>query len=124
SSGVSGIALPDTIVSRCIAIPLTPDDEDKNKSEEQKLVKLLQEAARQQNLSIQHAYRLAQEFQRLLRLIRDQIKGDTDEALRSEEARYRNSTDDVWLEEREEDYKALTESLYLQRRAGLIETLF
>src|SRR5213082_1182814 len=50
-------ALPDTIVSRCIAIPLAPDDEDKNKSEEQKLVKLLQEAARQQNLSIQHAYR-------------------------------------------------------------------
>jgi hypothetical protein len=28
------------------------------------------------------------------------------------------------LEEREEYYKALTESLYLQRRAGLIETLF
>src|SRR3989454_12102747 len=51
-------ALPDTIVSRCIAIPLAPDDEDKNKSEEQKLVKLLQEAARQQNSSIQHAYRL------------------------------------------------------------------
>src|SRR5438552_18814370 len=35
-------ALPDTIVSRCIAIPLAPDDEDKNKPEEQKLVKLLQ----------------------------------------------------------------------------------
>ena len=44
--------------------------------------------------------------------------------MRSEEARYRNSTDGVWLEEREEYYKALTESLYLQRRAGLIETLF
>src|SRR5216117_698636 len=117
-------ALPDTIVSRCIAIPLAPDDEDKNKPEEQKLVKLLQEAAREQNWNIQHAYRLAQAFQRLLRLIRDQIKGDTDEALRSEEARYRNSTDGVWLEEREEYYKALTESLYLQRRAGLIETLF
>ena len=117
-------ALPDTIVSRCIAIPLAPDNEHKNKPEEQKLVKLLQEATREQNWSIQHAYRLAQAFQRLLRLIHDQIKGDTDEALRSEEARYRNSTDGVWLEEREEYYKALTESLYLQRRAGLIETLF
>src|SRR5216117_4315164 len=77
-------ALPDTIVSRCIAIPLAPDDEDKNKPEEQKLVKLLQGTAREQNWNIQHAYRLAQAFQRLLRLIRDQIKGDTDEALRSE----------------------------------------
>src|SRR5213080_4812432 len=117
-------ALPDTIVSRCIAIPLAPDDEGKNKPEEQKLVKLLQGTAREQNWNIQHAYRLAQAFQRLLRLICDQIKGDTDEALRSEEARYRNSTDGVWLEEREEYYKALTESLYLQRRAGLIEALF
>src|SRR5213596_1005125 len=117
-------ALPDTILSRCIAIPLAPSDERKSKPEEQKLVKLLQGTAREQNWNIQHAYRLAQAFQRLLRLIRDQIKGDTDEALRSEEARYRNSTDGVWLEEREEYYKALTESLYLQRRAGLIETLF
>jgi len=44
--------------------------------------------------------------------------------LKKEEMRYKNSTDGVWLEEREEYYKALTESLYLQRRAGLIETLF
>jgi DNA polymerase III subunit delta' len=116
-------ALPDTIVSRCIAIPLAPD-EDESKPEEEKLVKLLQEATREQSWSIQHAYRLAQAFQRLLRLIREEIKGDADEALRGEEARYKNSTDGVWLEEREGYYKALTESLYLQRRARLIETLF
>jgi len=30
----------------------------------------------------------------------------------------------AWLDERDEYYKALTESLYIQRRAGLIETLF
>jgi hypothetical protein len=44
--------------------------------------------------------------------------------LRHEQARYKDATDGVWLEEREQYYKALTESLYLQRRAGLIETLF
>jgi hypothetical protein len=38
--------------------------------------------------------------------------------------RYKDATDGAWLEEREEYYKALTESLYLQRRADLIETLF
>ena len=64
-------ALPDTILSRCIAIPLAPDDEHKNKPEEEKLVKLLQEATREQSWSIQHAYRLAQAFQRLLRLIHE-----------------------------------------------------
>src|SRR6266516_867161 len=117
-------ALPDTIVSRCIAIPRVPSDEDKNKPEEEKVVELLQEATREQRWSIQHAYRLAQAFQRLLRAVREQIKSETDQALKQEETRYKNSTDGVWLEEREGYYKALTESLYLQRRAGLIETLF
>src|SRR6059036_1532593 len=45
-------ALPDTIVSRCISIPLAANDEDKNKPEEQKLVKLLQGTAREQNWNI------------------------------------------------------------------------
>ncbi len=85
---------------------------------------LLQEAAHEQSWSIQYAYRLAQGFQRLLRGIREEIKDEIDQALKKEETRYKNATDGVWLEEREEYYKALTESLYLQRRAGLIETLF
>src|SRR6266478_5924352 len=96
----------------------------KSKLEEKELVKLLQQAVSEQNWSIQYAYRLAQKFQRLLRVIREQIRAETDEALKREEARYKNSTDGAWLEEREEYYKALTQSLYLQRRAGLIEILF
>jgi len=117
-------ALPDTILSRCIPIPLAPNGEHQNKLEDEKLVKLLQQTAREQSWTVQYAYRLAQGFQRLLRLSREQIKAETDEALKGEEARYRNSTDGAWLEEREEYYKALTESLYLQRRADLIEILF
>jgi DNA polymerase-3 subunit delta' len=117
-------ALPDTILSRCILIPLAPNGEHKNRQEEEKLVKLLQRTAREHSWTVQYAYRLAQGFQRLLRLSREQIKIETDEALKGEEARYKNSTDGAWLEEREEYYKALAESLYLQRRAELIEILF
>jgi DNA polymerase-3 subunit delta' len=118
-------ALPETILSRCIAIPLASHEQRQNKAaEEEKLVKLLQQSAREQKWNIQYAYRLAQEFQRLLRAIREQIKRETDEALKQEQARYKDATDGAWLEEREQYYKALTESLYLQRRAGLIETLF
>jgi hypothetical protein len=80
-------------------------------------VKLLQKAAGERGWSIQYAYRLAQEFQRLLRAIREQIKGETDQALKQEHARYKDSTDGVWLQDREEYYKALIESSYLQRRA-------
>jgi DNA polymerase-3 subunit delta' len=117
-------ALPETILSRCIAIPLTANEQFQIKDEERKLVKLLQEASRERSWTIQFAYRLAQEFQRLLRAVRDEVKRETDEALKKEEQRYKDATDGAWLEEREQYYKALAESLYLQRRAGLIETLF
>src|SRR5213596_662999 len=40
-------ALPDTIVSRCIAIPLASDGETGSKKEEEKLVKLLQQTSRE-----------------------------------------------------------------------------
>src|SRR5216110_2902548 len=63
-------ALPETILSRCIAIPLASDGETGSKKEEEKLVKLLQQASHQTTWSIQFAYRLAQEFQQLLRAIR------------------------------------------------------
>jgi DNA polymerase-3 subunit delta' len=118
-------ALPETILSRCISIPLAPHDQpQRNSPEEEKLVKLLQQSARAQRWNIQYAYRLAQEFQRLLRAIREQARRETDEAFKKEQARYKDATDGVWLDEREQYYKALAESLYLQRRAGLIETLF
>src|SRR5213596_3053371 len=117
-------ALPETILSRCISIPLASDGEPQSKKEQEKLVKLLQQASRQTTWNIQFAYRLAQEFQQLLRAVREEVKHETDEALKREQTRYKDATDGAWLEEREEYYKALTESLYLQRRAGLIETLF
>lgn len=117
-------ALPETILSRCISIPLTANGEPQTRDEERKLVKLLQEASRERSWSIQSAYRLAQEFQRLLRAVREDVKHETDEALEKEEQRYKDATDGAWLEEREQYYKALAESLYRQRRAGLIEALF
>ncbi|MEP7015574.1 MAG: hypothetical protein ABI925_09050 [Verrucomicrobiota bacterium] len=116
-------ALPDTILSRCIAIPLSSNGDEKAKPEEADLIELLRQPAAEQTWSVQDAYRLAQGFQRLLRSVREQIKTETDEALKREEERYRNATDGSWLEDREEYYKALTESLYLRRRAGLIQTL-
>ena len=115
--------LPDTIVSRCIAIPLASSDEEPM-PQEPELVELLRTTANEQRWGIEHAYRLTQGVQHLLGAIREEIKAHNADALKREEARYRNSTDGAWLDEREEYYKALTESLYLQRRAALIEILF
>jgi DNA polymerase-3 subunit delta' len=93
-------ALPETILSRCIAIPLARDSRPEATDEEQKLLKLLQKVSHQQGWTIQSAYALAQEFQRLLRAVREKVKRDTDEALKQEQTRYKDATDGAWLEER------------------------
>jgi len=116
-------ALPDTILSRCIPIPLAGVNVEPAEQQDE-FVELLRAAAKEKTWSVQHAYGLAQGLQRLLGGIRDEIKEENAEALKQEETRYKNSTDGAWLEDREDYYKALTESRYLQRRAGLIETLF
>ena len=116
-------ALPDTIVSRCISIPLAANGEEIELPERAELVELLRETARETNWSVQQAYRVAQGMQSLLGNIREQIKTQAAEALKAEEARYRNATDGAWLDDREEYYKALTESRYIQRRAMLVEVL-
>jgi DNA polymerase III subunit delta' len=115
--------LPDTIISRCIPMPLARR-ETVAPAEEAELVELLRRAAQEKAWDVQQAYQLAQGLQRLLGGIREEVKAENAELLKAEEARYRNSTDGSWLADREDYYKALSESQYLRRRARLLETLF
>ena len=117
-------ALPDTIRSRCIAIPLASEESVAPAREETELIELLCEVAREKNRDVQTAYRMVRGFQRLLGNIREAIQSENAAAEKRDEVHYKNTTDGRWLEEREDYYKALTESLYLERRARLIETLF
>lgn len=115
--------LPDTILSRCISIPLAA--EQTSRPEEQKaLLELLRQLAQRKSWNVETAYGLAQGLQRLLGGIREEIKQKNQENLKAEEARYQNSTDGSWLDEREDYYKALTESQYVRRRSHLLEVLF
>ena len=117
-------ALPDTIVSRCISIPLAANGEEIELPERRELVELLRGTAREKNWGVQQGYKIVHGMQSLLGNIREQIKAQTADALEEEEARYRNSTDSAeWLDDREEYYKALSESRYIQRRAILVEVL-
>jgi DNA polymerase III subunit delta' len=116
--------LPDTIRSRCIGIPLAGKQPADATDEERELVALLQKIAREKKDGVQSAYRLAQGLQSLLRKIREEIQEENAAAQKRDETRYKNTTDGAWLEDREDYYKALNESLYLQRRARLLETFF
>src|ERR1700724_3681684 len=53
-------ALPDTIVSRCISIPLSATGEEIEMPERAELVELLRDAAREKSWSVQQAYRVGQ----------------------------------------------------------------
>ena len=115
--------LPDTILSRCISIPLEMRA-SKLSAEELELIELLRRIAREKSWNLRHAYQLGQGLQRLLGRIREEIKAANAELMKAEEARYRNATDGSWLADREDYYKALGESQFLRRRASLLEILF
>jgi DNA polymerase-3 subunit delta' len=116
--------LPDTILSRCVAVPLAASEKEKTSPEENELVELLGDAASAEGQGIQPAYQLARGFHRLLAQLREAIQEENAAALKRDEARYRNTTDGAWLDEREDYYKALTESQYVRQRSRLVEILF
>lgn len=116
--------LPDTILSRCLTIPLAPPLDATLSAEETELLELLNAFDPTAAEGVHAAYQIVQGFQRLLGKIRRSIQEENDAAQKIEETRYKNTTDGAWLEKREEHYKALTESLYLHQRAQLVEMLF
>jgi len=117
-------ALPETIVSRCLSLPLRSSSETPLSVPEEQLLQLLCATAQENRHGVERAYRVSQGVQGLLNAIRDQIRDEHMAALKREETRYRQTTDGGWLSEREDYYKALTESVYRERRSRLIETLF
>src|SRR5438132_8847787 len=58
-------ALPDTIVSRCISIPLSANSEEIEMPERAELVELLRRTARETSWSVRQAYGIAQGLQSL-----------------------------------------------------------
>lgn len=116
-------SLPETILSRCIEISLTSPNDRELSQEQIELIKLLNEFDLAAAAGVHPAYRLAQGVQRLLGRIRQTIAEANEAALKREETRYKNTTDGEWLEKRAAHYMALTESLYLQQRASLVELL-
>ena len=116
--------LPDTILSRCIAVPLAAEEKAAPSDEETELVDLLGSVSATAGQNVQQAYRLGQGFHRLLGRIREGTQTENAAALKREETRYKNTTDGSWLDEREDYFKALTESRYVQERSRLVEILF
>src|SRR5438874_4281269 len=79
--------LPDTILSRCISIPLEPGEVDQPE-EQKRLLELLRQTPQRKSWTVESAYGLAQGLQRLLAGIREEIKETNAQNLKAEETRY------------------------------------
>jgi len=114
----------ETILSRCLEMPLRPVEARQPTAFQQRLLTALQGHSRHPNPGMVEAFGLVREFQALMGEMREAIQDETDVALKAEEQHYKQTSDaKVWLEEREEYFKALVESRYHGARQSLLETL-
>jgi DNA polymerase-3 subunit delta' len=121
-------SLPDqlleTILSRCLEIPLRLIEARATTPLQEKLLDALHAHSAREKPGLVEAFQLVREFQVLLSEARETIQGEAEAALKGEEQHYKQASDaGKWLEDREDYYKALVESRYVAARHSLLETL-
>jgi hypothetical protein len=114
--------LPDTILSRCISVPLHAKTGGTSPLQA-RLMELLRQFFQSENSGLAQGFGLIRQFTLLLQEARRQIQEENEAEFKKEEARYKQTTGSDWLDDREEYYKALTEARYLQQRFALADTL-
>jgi DNA polymerase-3 subunit delta' len=116
-------SLPETILSRCITVPLSRDGGEELTGPQRELLDGVAAVFRERERGIPVVYRLVRIFSGFLQQARDRITEVNEAELKGEESHYRQTTESDWLDDREEHYKALTESHYVRERSLLSETL-
>ncbi len=115
--------LLDTILSRCILVQLKAPADRELTPQQGRLLDLLARFFKEPNPGLGAVFGLVREFTVLLADAKTAVQDEGGAELKREEALYKQTTDGKWLEEREDHFKALAESRYLQARNVFIETL-
>jgi DNA polymerase-3 subunit delta' len=113
-------ALLDTIRSRCLEVSLRAPSAKALTAEEAELVEELFRIVSSDGFSVITALRFSRVFLGILGKARERIATEHSDLLTREQSAYKQTTDGVWLGEREERLSALTESRYVKARANLI----
>ncbi len=120
-------SLPDqlleTILSRCIEVPLHRSTRPTPSPAQTQLVEILGKAATTPRMTVPEVYLLIRQFNELLGSVKETIRSEHDAALKKEEPLYKQVGNREGLEEREEYFKALTESRYVGERSRLLAVL-
>jgi DNA polymerase-3 subunit delta' len=113
-------ALLDTIRSRCIEVQLRSTGPSTPTPEEAQLLSELGRIVGAEGFSVVAALKLAGVFREVLGKVRERIEIEHGDLLTKDRTAYKQTTDGVWLEEREERLSALTESRYVKARGNLV----
>jgi len=117
--------LLDTILSRCIRVPLSAGCPDRPEigGDEHSLLSLLDTHFKKGERGIGAALAMRQAFTDILKQTKEQITKHFDGEYKEEIRHYKQKTEGDYLKKREDIYKALAESRYLERRTLLIGVL-
>lgn len=120
-------SLPDqlleTILSRCIEVPLKSAERRGPSELQTALLTALADFSKQPGADLPHVFLLVRRFQELLASAKEAISGENDDAFKKEETLYKQVGAKDALDDREEYFKALTESRYIAERSRLLATL-
>lgn len=118
-------ALLDTIISRCISVPLQLGETVELGPEERQVLKLASQSSRAHSGGIAAAYTMSREFGSLLNEVQHEIQEEHKIALGQDKKHYQDTTESAktFLEQREDQLAALTQSRYIRRRNELVEIL-
>jgi DNA polymerase-3 subunit delta' len=116
--------LLDTILSRCVTIQLRAPERTGPTETQRRLLDALAGFFKTGKSGAGEIFSLAREFSSLLAESKSAIVDTNEAALKHEQNLYKQTTESAkWLEDREDYYKALNESRYLQQRFTLVDTL-
>jgi DNA polymerase-3 subunit delta' len=122
-------ALPDqlleTILSRCIEVPLRAVERREPTERQRRLLESLRAFAKIPRPDLPRIFSLVREFQGLLAEVKTNAGENTEAAFKAEEKHYKQTSgvSAQWLEDRENYYKALGEARYRSERLAFVETL-
>jgi len=112
-----------TILSRCVQLPLMTNAKREPYDGEAELLEVLGKIGKAGFGSVARALTLKAAFSKVLDRRKSSISKANDAAQKEEVLRYKQTTEGDWLKNRENYYKALTESDYLLERGQLLDVL-
>ncbi|MGV3532266.1 MAG: ATP-binding protein [Chthoniobacteraceae bacterium] len=120
-------SLPDqlleTILSRCIEVPLRATSRPALTEQQVKLLDLLSANACSKTMGLPQIFAFVAEFQQLLAQAKEAAQESISEEQEKEEKHYKQIADSKWFDEREDYFKALAEARYIAERTRLLDTL-